>query len=68
MNVEIDHQTITCGRCGLEVQRLYADDRAQTELNATDYVKMCTVAPEQAAFDFNCPQLQAAIEADRRRR
>jgi hypothetical protein len=51
-----------CQRCGLTVQRFVDGDRGQTEIEAMAYVKTCQIAPERAAFDFDCPELQAAIK------
>jgi hypothetical protein len=52
--------TIRCQRCGLTVQRLV--DRGPIEIEAIAYVNTCQIAPERAAFDFDCPELQAAIK------
>jgi hypothetical protein len=53
--------TIKCRRCGLTVRRLVDADRGQTEIEALAYAKTCQIAPERAAFDFDCPELQSAI-------
>lgn len=57
--------TIRCPRCGLAVQRFIDGDRGQTEIEALAYVKTCQIAPEREAFDFDCPELQSAINKSR---
>jgi hypothetical protein len=59
----IKQYAIACPHCGLEVQRFFSGNKGTTEIPAADYVKTCKLAPERAAFDFDCPKLQAAIDA-----
>jgi hypothetical protein len=62
----MERSTIKCPRCGLEVARLVDDDSDTTEIDGLAYAKMCLLAPERAAFDFECPALQGAIATSRR--
>jgi hypothetical protein len=48
-----------CSECGLQVK--VAPNL--TEFNSTAYADKCTLAPERPAFDFDCPNLRAAISA-----
>jgi hypothetical protein len=72
MEMDVDASSLTqsavrlvvkCRRCGLAVDRLIEGDRAQTEIDMLAYTKTCQAAPERAAFDFDCPELQASIRA-----
>jgi hypothetical protein len=48
-----------CTKCGLQI-KVSLD---LTEFNSTAYADKCTLAPERPAFDFDCPNLRAAISA-----
>jgi predicted RNA-binding Zn-ribbon protein involved in translation (DUF1610 family) len=67
---KVSRKTIKCPECGLKVQRNYskATGSGTSEIPASDYVRQCRLAPERAAFDFKCPNLQATIDAATRRR
>jgi hypothetical protein len=67
---KVSRRTIKCPECGLKIQRFYSKKTGigTSKIPAPDYVKQCRLAPERAAFDFNCPKLQAAIQASTRRK
>jgi hypothetical protein len=62
---KLSRKTIKCPECGLKVPRLYLKEAGvgTNEIPAADYAKQCRLVSERAAFDFNCPRLQAAINA-----
>jgi hypothetical protein len=66
---KLRRKTIKCPECGLKVRGFYSKEAGigTSEIPASDYVKQCRLAPERAAFDFKCPQLQATIDAAIRR-
>ena len=55
---------VICLQCGLSVERLVDAETAQTEIHRVTYQQKCKVAPDAA--DFDCPELEHAVERSRR--
>ena len=51
-------------QCGLSVNRLIEAETAQTEIHPVTYQQKCKIAPNAA--DFDCPELERAVERSRR--
>jgi hypothetical protein len=56
--------SVICVQCGLSVNRLIEVETAQTEIHPVTYQQKCKIAPDAA--DFNCPELERAVEMSRR--
>jgi hypothetical protein len=56
--------SVICSRCGLSVNRLIDAETAQTEIYPVPYQQKCKIAPNAA--DFDCPELERAVERSRR--
>jgi hypothetical protein len=56
--------SVICVRCGLSVKRLIEAETAQTEIHPVTYKQKCKIAPNAA--DFDCPELERAVERSRR--
>jgi hypothetical protein len=57
--------SVICLQCGLSVDRVIDAETAQTEIHPATYQQKCKIAPDAA--DFDCPELERAIERSRRR-
>ena len=56
--------SVICLQCGLSVNRLIDAETAQTEIHPVTYQQKCRIAPNAA--DFDCPELERAVERSRR--
>ena len=56
--------SVICLQCGLSVNRLIEAETAQTEIHPVTYQQKCKIAPNAA--DFDCPELERAVERSRR--
>jgi hypothetical protein len=56
--------SVICLQCGLSVDRLVDAETAQTEIHPVTYQQKCKIAPDAA--DFDCPELEHAVERSRR--
>jgi hypothetical protein len=56
--------SVICLQCGLSVKRLIEAETAQTEIHPVTYQQKCKIAPNAA--DFDCPELERAVERSRR--
>ena len=56
--------SVICLQCGLSVNRLIDAETAQTEIHPVTYQQKCKIAPNAA--DFDCPELERAVERSRR--
>ena len=56
--------SVICLQCGLSVNRLIDAETAQTEIHPVTYQQKCKIAPNAA--DFDCPELEHAVERSRR--
>ena len=56
--------SVICLQCGLSVNRLIEAETAQTEIQPVTYQQKCKIAPNAA--DFDCPELERAVERSRR--
>ena len=56
--------SVICLQCGLSVNRLIDAETAQTEIPPVTYQQKCKIAPNAA--DFDCPELERAVERSRR--
>jgi hypothetical protein len=56
--------SVICSRCGLSVDRVIDAETAQTEIYPVPYQQKCKIAPNAA--DFDCPELERAVERSRR--
>ena len=56
--------SVICLQCGLSVNRLIDAETAQTEIPPVTYQQKCKLAPNAA--DFDCPELEHAVERSRR--
>jgi hypothetical protein len=56
--------SVICLQCGLSVNRLIDAETAQTEIHPVTYQQKCKIAPNAA--DFDCPELDRAVERSRR--
>jgi hypothetical protein len=56
--------SVICLQCGLSVDRVIDAETAQTEIHPVTYQQKCKIAPDAA--DFDCPELERAVERSRR--
>ena len=56
--------SVICLQCGLSVNRLVDAETAQTEIHPVTYQQKCKITPNAA--DFDCPELERAVERSRR--
>ena len=56
--------SVICLQCGLSVNRLIEAETAQTEIHPVTYQQKCKITPNAA--DFDCPELERAVERSRR--
>ena len=56
--------SVICLQCGLSIGRRIDAETAQTEIHPMTYQQKCKIAPNAA--DFDCPELERAVERSRR--
>jgi hypothetical protein len=58
--------SVICSRCGLSVNRLIDAETAQTEIYPVPYQEMQDRTQCGRFADFDCPELERAVERSRR--
>jgi hypothetical protein len=56
--------SVICLQCGWSVNGIIHAETAQTEIHPVTYQQKCKIAPN--AVDFDCPELECAVEKSRR--